>query len=77
LKTPTPYTTRNEELEEILRMTEYITEGFNRKEATGAVLIDVSKAFDRVWHRGLPIKMLNAGFSVGLVKLNRQRLLKL
>jgi len=44
-------------------MTEYITEGFNRKEATGAVLLDVSKAFDRVWDRGLLIKMLDVGFS--------------
>jgi len=33
---------------QILRMTEYITEGFNRKEETGAVLLDVSKAFDTV-----------------------------
>jgi len=56
---------------QVLRMTEYITEGFNRKEATEAVLLDVSKAFDRVWHRGLLIKMLDAGFSVGLVKLTR------
>jgi len=52
---------------QVLRMTEYTTEGFNRKEATGAVLLDISKAFDRVWHRGLPIKMLDAG----LVKLIR------
>jgi len=43
-------------------MTEYITEGFNRNEATGAVLLDVSKAFNRVWHRGILIKMLDAGF---------------
>jgi len=50
-------------------MTEYITEKFNRKEATGAVLLP--KAFDKVWHRGLLINMLNAGFSVGLVKLIR------
>jgi len=54
---------------QVLRMTEYITEEFNRKEATGAVLLDVSKAFDRVWRRRLLIKMLDAGFSVGLVKL--------
>jgi len=38
---------------QVLRMTEYITEGFNRKEATGVGLLDVSKAFDKVWHRGL------------------------
>jgi len=56
---------------QVLSMTEYITEGFNKKEATGAVLLDVSKAFDKVWHGGLLIKMLDAGFSVGLVKLIR------
>jgi len=31
----------------------------------------ISMAFDRVSHRGLLIKMLDAGFSVGLVKLIR------
>jgi len=38
---------------QVLRMTEYITEGFNGKEATGAVPLHVSNSFDRIWHRGL------------------------
>jgi len=45
-------------------MTEYITEKCNKREQeTGAVLLDVSNAFDRIWHKGLLIKMLDAGFS--------------
>jgi len=55
--------------QQVLRMVEFITSGFNNKVATGAVLLDVSKAFDRVWHKGLLIKMLDAGFPTSQVKL--------
>jgi len=51
-------------------MVEFIASGFNHKEATG-VLLDVSKAFARVWHKGLLIKMLDAGFPINQVKLVR------
>ena len=30
-----------------------IAGAFNRSGATGAVAVDISKAFDRVWHAGL------------------------
>ena len=30
-----------------------IVRAFNRSEATQAVALDISKAFDRVWHAGL------------------------
>lgn len=53
---------------QILRMTEYITAKFNRKEAIGVVLLDVSKVFDRVWHRG---SLIRERFSKGLVKIIR------
>ncbi|GJQ66886.1 hypothetical protein Trydic_g10287 [Trypoxylus dichotomus] len=35
------------------RLVERIKEGFNRRECTGAVILDVAKAFDKVWHQGL------------------------
>ena len=35
------------------------------------MFLDVSKAFDRVWHDGLIVKMLNMGYPVGIVKLIR------
>ena len=30
---------------------------FNRSGATGAVALDISKVFDRVWHAGIPHKL--------------------
>ena len=36
---------------------------FNRPEATLAVALDVSKAFDRVWDAGLPHKLKSYGIS--------------
>jgi len=57
--------------QQIHRMVEFIISGFNHKKATGAVLLDVSKAFDRVWHKGLLIKMVDAGFPISQVKIVR------
>ena len=36
---------------------------FNRSWATRAVALDISKAFDRVWHAGLPHKLRSSGTS--------------
>ncbi|GBN12462.1 putative RNA-directed DNA polymerase from transposon BS, partial [Araneus ventricosus] len=41
-----------------LRVVEYITSGFEKGECTGAVFLDVQKAFDRVWIRGLIHKLI-------------------
>lgn len=54
---------------QVLRLVEHIAEGFNRRESTAAVFLDVSKAFDKVWHEGLLSKMLEAGIPLGLVQL--------
>ena len=35
-----------------------ITRDFNRSGATRAVVLDISKAFDRVWHAGLVLKLV-------------------
>ncbi|GJQ70198.1 hypothetical protein Trydic_g22658 [Trypoxylus dichotomus] len=53
----------------VLRLVEYIKEGFNRRECTGAVFLDVANAFDKVWHQGLLLKMDRAGISKAMVKL--------
>lgn len=52
-----------------LRIVEYTTSGFNRRRATGAVLLDVERAFDRVWHNGLLHKMIQGGFERKTCKL--------
>ncbi|GJQ71904.1 hypothetical protein Trydic_g3013 [Trypoxylus dichotomus] len=54
---------------QVLRLVEDIKEGFNRRECTGAVFLDVAKAFDKVWHQGLLLKMHRAGISKAMVKL--------
>ena len=40
-----------------------ITRAFNRSEATRAVSLDISKAFDRIWHAGLLHKLKAYGIS--------------
>ncbi|CAI6374212.1 unnamed protein product [Macrosiphum euphorbiae] len=40
-----------------LRLTETINNGFENKNHTGAVFLDIAKAFDRVWHDGLFYKL--------------------
>ena len=40
-----------------------IARAFNRSGATRAVALDISKAFDRVWHAGLPHKLKSYGIS--------------
>ena len=37
--------------------------GFNRSGATGAIAVDISKAFDRVWYAGLLQKFKSYGIS--------------
>lgn len=54
---------------QLLRVTDYITEGFNRRQATGALFLDVSKAFDKVWHDGLIYKLLILGAPKSLVEI--------
>ena len=38
-----------------------IARAFNRSGATQAVVLDISKAFDQVWHTGLPHKFKSHG----------------
>lgn len=59
---------------QVLRLTEYVTEGFNHRQVTGAIFLDVAKAFDRVWHAGLLAKMIDMGYPTAIVKLVRSYL---
>ena len=43
--------------DQLFRLTQAIIEGFNRKHITTAIFLDVEKAFDRVWHKGLLEKL--------------------
>ena len=39
-------------------LTSDIEEGFANRKKTGLVLVDLSAAYDTVWHRGLILKLL-------------------
>ena len=54
---------------QLLRVVEHIVNGFNNKKFTALLSLDVSKAFDRVWHDGLLYKMISLDFPKPLVKL--------
>lgn len=43
---------------QLLRVAEYISKGFTRKQCTAAIFLDVEKAFDRVWISGLVAKLI-------------------
>ena len=43
---------------QLVRLVEYITDKFNKNQGTGAVFLDIEKAFDRVWITGLLYKLI-------------------
>lgn len=55
--------------QQLLRLTEIITRGFNEKRVTGVVFLDIAQAFDKVWHRGLISKLMKLNFPTYLIKL--------
>lgn len=61
-------------IHQLHRLTDHITDGFNRKWSTVALSVDVAKAFDRVWHTGLLYKLHERGISPPLIKLIRSYL---
>lgn len=48
--------------DQILRLIQSVRAGFNRNQFTGAIFIDIEKAFDKVWHRGLLYKL--SGYNI-------------
>lgn len=44
-------------VQQLFRITEYISNSFEKHCHTGSVFIDVSKAFDKVWYEGLLYKL--------------------
>lgn len=49
-------------------MTEYIDEGFNTAHRSGALFLDVAKAFDRVWINALTFKLISMNAPDYLIK---------
>lgn len=54
---------------QIIRVVEDITLAYNNKEYCGALFLDVSKAFDSVWHHGLLWKLHLLGLPRAVIQL--------
>ena len=57
---------RTEDL--LFRMTQQIIDGFHQKKSTVGIFVDLQQAYDRVWRKGLFIKMQNIGIHGNLYK---------
>ena len=55
-------------INQLLSITTTIFESFENYDETRAVFLDISKAFDKVWHDGLIFKLKCNGLAVPLVK---------
>lgn len=56
-------------VDQLARFVNQITLNFNKKLHTGAMLLDIEKAFDTVWHLGLIYKMILLNFPRYLINL--------
>ncbi|GBL92463.1 RNA-directed DNA polymerase from mobile element jockey [Araneus ventricosus] len=54
---------------QLLRVTELIFDGFAKSETTGALFLDVAKAFDKIWHDGLLAKLMRLSCSAQFIKI--------
>lgn len=63
------FRTNHSTIHQILRITEYISFGFNKNKSTGMALLDLRKAFDSVWHDGLIHKLYVNKYPINLIKL--------
>jgi len=53
----------------LARLVERVSRNFDEKRLTGAVFLDVAKAFDTVWVAGLLYKLTNLNFPSYLFKV--------
>ena len=49
---------RRRTTDNLVYLSQKITESFNRKKKVCAIFFDISKAFDKVWHEGLVFKLI-------------------
>ena len=53
---------------QLLSITHKLTEALDDGEDVGIVFLDLSKAFDKVWHKGVLFKLMRKGISGNLLK---------
>ena len=47
--------------DQLFRLSQKVIDGFQKKQHTTAVFVDLKQAYDRVWRKGLYLKMFKAG----------------
>lgn len=67
---------RHSTIHQLVRVSELISKNFNTKKSTAAVLLDIHKAFDTVWHVGLLYKLIKLKFPRYIIKFIRSYLEK-
>ena len=59
-------------VEQVVKLTEDIETAFENRKKCGAVFVDLSAAYDTVWHRGLALKMLQLIPNKHMVQFTRE-----
>ena len=54
---------------QLSRLKHHIRNNLNNKTSTGMILLDIERAFDRVWHAGLLKKMIDYNFPAYIIKI--------
>ena len=58
--------------DQLFRMSQRIIDGFQKKQHTTAVFVDLKQAYDRVWRKGLLLKMKTVGINGNLYQWIKQ-----
>lgn len=56
-------------VQQVARITNDVSISFNKKNITVMMLLDIQKAFDKVWTKGLIYKLIKLNFPANLIKL--------
>ncbi|GFV54734.1 RNA-directed DNA polymerase from mobile element jockey [Trichonephila clavipes] len=56
-------------LHQLLQVNNQVIHGFSQRMITGGVFLDVQKAFDRIWHKGLIYKLIKRNFPPYLIHI--------
>ena len=54
--------------DKLFELAQIVAQGRNRKHMTSAVFLDIEKAFDKVWHRGLIYKLMGIGLPAPMLR---------
>lgn len=54
---------------QIMRIKQHVKSSLDLKLSTGLVLLDIEKAFDSVWHKGVIYKLIKFSFPMSLIKI--------